>query len=192
MTRKDTDRKKEKSVLIRAIRGCQILNHRRDPWLPMIRHMKPLSLLLCFVIAGGVAAFPAIGSAEQRVVDLDWSDLKFDGGDRTDFAVSQLPDRIRELKGKRVRIRGKMMPGFKVRGIDSFFLVPQLRNDFSSKLPRLDEVIFVKMTGGKTVDYSGFKPIQVVGRFEFHVIEGAEQTMCVMQIIAESAERVQK
>ena len=158
----------------------------------MIRHMKPFSLLLCFVIAGGVAAFPGIGAAEQRVVDLGWSDLEFDGGDRSDFAVSQLPDRIRELKGKRVRIRGDMMPGFKVRGIETFFLVPRLRHDFSSELRPLHEVIFVKMSGGKTVDFRWYKPIQVVGRFEFHVIEGAEETMCVMQIIAESAKRVQK
>ena len=154
--------------------------------------MKPLSLFLCITIAGGVAAFPGIGTAEQRVVDLDWSDLKFDGGDRSDFAVSQLPDRIRELKGKRVRIRGEMMPGFKVRGIDAFFLVPQLRRDFSSELPPFHEVIFVKVSDGKTVDLRWYKPMEVVGRFEIHAIEGAGQTMCVMQITAESAEWVKR
>ena len=86
-------------------------------------------------------------------------------------AVDHFPQTLKSLDGKRIRIRGFMMPTFEVTGIKTFVLARDLRLTDFGRPVRVDEMISVEPRN--PCDYVKMKPFDVVGTFriEMEIVE---------------------
>ncbi|MEX1096365.1 MAG: hypothetical protein WED34_09970 [Planctomycetales bacterium] len=80
-------------------------------------------------------------------------------------AVDYFPSWLRELDGRRVRLRGFMFPDFLQEGLKGFVLARD--NDICCfvRTPKPYDVLIVKMRDGLTTDYIANRPFDVVGTF---------------------------
>jgi len=116
------------------------------------------------------------------VPDLDLDELGDEG--REDLLDAMLfpeeyseedrkfPDQIQALDGKKVALRGYMLPSDQD-GDDvlSFLLLGDLLACCFGGAPRSDQWVNVEMAEGKTTEYYAFVPIIVKGEFKIEVIE---------------------
>ncbi len=80
-------------------------------------------------------------------------------------AAKQLPKWLRDLDGRRVRIRGFMLPLFQETGIEAFTLDRDLRVMNFGPNPPVSSLCDVKLRKGVTTDYIENRPFEVVGVF---------------------------
>ncbi|GIX03678.1 MAG: hypothetical protein KatS3mg113_0684 [Planctomycetaceae bacterium] len=80
------------------------------------------------------------------------------------------PDWLRELHGKRIRIRGFMYPQFESTGIERFVLARDNQICCFGRDPKVYDLIEVEMARGKTTDYILGRPFDVVGIFHIQLI----------------------
>lgn len=133
----------------------------------------------------------------ETVTELEWTDLRFEILDRITFDVSQLPDHIRALDDRRVRIRGYFHGGAAASDVNEFLLLgevntPPVVSKFGVPLEEfpVDGVATVKLTGSRTTTFVR-DPIAVTGRLTFKVIHFDGKVVCVIRLIADSVEPVQ-
>jgi len=142
-----------------------------------------------------VATIAATPAATDAITELEWAQLIFDVKDRIEFRPSQLPERIRELDGKLVRVRGYFHPGSIVTKSDikEFLLLGEIQSKpINAKecyadpyaIP-LHYLMTVRMADGKTAAFT-MKPIAVVGRFSIKVLEFDGKPICIFNIVADS------
>ena len=113
---------------------------------------------------------------DSTAIETSFDELAFDPGE--EFRRMFVPQRIDELDGKRVRIRGYMWPSSKQRGIRRFVL----RKNFgcSYKHPA-DEVIRVTVEEGWGTEFTT-RAITVEGRFVIDPVEGQERTIALYRL----------
>lgn len=97
---------------------------------------------------------------DRRAVDISFDDLKFERS-RMKFDRFQLPEAIRRLNGKRIRIKGYIVPSFE-QHVTTFILISD--NMHSTFEQPLCDRILVRMRKGKEVDFETW-PIVVAGKF---------------------------
>lgn len=109
----------------------------------------------------------ASSAAPDRVRDISFDDLKFDieKGDR--FERSLLTDKIEALDGKRVRIRGFILPSFQQTGLTQFVLVRDNLSCCFGPGAAIYDCVIVEMKPGHSTDYSLY-PVAVDGTFTIH------------------------
>ncbi len=85
-------------------------------------------------------------------------------------AVSYFPDWLKDLNGKRVRVRGFMYPEFQATGLKRFTLARD--NDICcfGRDPKIYDLVGVTMRSGETTDYIQGRPFDVVGIFKIDPI----------------------
>lgn len=112
-------------------------------------------------------AFSGEDTAASKVsfADLDLHAI-LGSDDITEDDVKRLPNSVKLLDGKRVRIRGYMYPTFEETGITSFVLTSNLRLTNFGKAFRAYEMVLVDLIGGTTTENQDLKPIEVIGVFE--------------------------
>lgn len=124
-------------------------------------------------------------------VGISFDQLEFEIPEGAEFVPESLPETVRKLLNKKVRIRGYIWPDVPYeKGNKQFILV---RDDKSSGAfvtdPELCENIVVRMQEGKTVDFT-VRPVTVEGVLTFRA-EGFlpdDPPTSVLHISADSAE----
>jgi hypothetical protein len=80
-------------------------------------------------------------------------------------AVEYFPEWLAGLDGKRVRIRGWMYPTFVSEGLTSFTLARDNGICCFQRMPKIYDVIFVKLEKGQSTNYIDQRPFDVEGTF---------------------------
>lgn len=80
-------------------------------------------------------------------------------------AVEYFPEWLASLNGKQIRIRGWMYPTFVSEGLTSFTLARDNGICCFQRMPKIYDVIFVKLEEGQATDYIAARPFDVEGTF---------------------------
>lgn len=108
-------------------------------------------------------------AAKGKRIDITFDDLKFGIEKGQKYKPEMLTERIKELDGKPVKLRGFMLPGFQQRGITEFILVRDNLECCFGPGAALYDCIVVKLKDTKA-NFS-IKPIAVEGIFSVNVME---------------------
>jgi hypothetical protein len=137
---------------------------------------------------------------ESGYVDVPWEQLAFEVPDRSKFDVSELPRAVRELDGKRVRLRGYIHPGSVFeRDFSKFVLLAEVPTDLicprgafhdPSRTP-LQHLAFVEMNDDKRARFTTGS-IVVEGELRLEAFVADDKVICVLKLIGDSAEPVRK
>jgi hypothetical protein len=100
---------------------------------------------------------------DGKTRDLTFDDLKFEMTKGDPFERSLLTEKIEELDGATIRIRGYMLPGFQQRGITQFVLVRDNMECCFGPGAALYDCIMVELKGTSTSFAT--RPITVEGKF---------------------------
>ena len=80
-------------------------------------------------------------------------------------ASEYFPEWLASLNGKRIRIRGWMYPTFVSEGLTSFTLARDNGICCFQRMPKIYDVIFVKLDAGQSTSYIDQRPFDVEGTF---------------------------
>jgi hypothetical protein len=114
----------------------------------------------------------AARAADDKLRDITFDDIKFDAEKGEAFQRSQITPKIEALDGKRVRIRGWILPQsvFKQRGIKNFVLVRDNQECCFGPMAALYDCIVVQMNRGKSCNFST-QAVSVEGKFAIDILE---------------------
>ncbi|MBL9076563.1 MAG: DUF3299 domain-containing protein [Planctomycetes bacterium] len=98
-----------------------------------------------------------------------------------------MPQRIKELSGKRVLMVGFMLPIDEVQNIKEFLLVQSLWSCCYGQPPDIHGIVRVVMPKGKTTDYF-FDPLKIVGTFKVEATMLDGYCVDIYQLHVESLE----
>ena len=137
---------------------------------------------------------PAAGL--ESVTPVEWSELAFAIKDRTEFDPAQLPEHIRGLEGKRIRLRGYFHLGSTSLKPTEFLLVGEIkwhptatkRGTSPDELP-IDQLAGVEMVPGQTARVT-LNPVAVTGRLTFKVVKWNGKAVLVFCVVADSVKEV--
>lgn len=143
--------------------------------------LATLSLLLgCETAPPPVAAPPVVKvstpkeATPARIQDQTFDDIKFDIEPDAPFDRSMLTDKVRELDGKSIRIRGYILPTAQQRGIKQFVLVRDNQECCFGPGAALYDCILVRMQEGKSAEFS-VRPVAVEGEFKVEEFYGPDE-----------------
>lgn len=117
------------------------------------------------------AQSPATPARANELQDKTFDDIKFDIKPGDPFARDMLTPTIEELDGKRIRIRGWILPSYQSRGLKQFVLVRDNMECCFGPGAALYDCIVVEMQPGKTAEFST-SPVAVTGEFAVRVLPG--------------------
>jgi hypothetical protein len=116
------------------------------------------------------AAQAAVPGGSRRARNISFDTIKFEMEKRDRFVKTMLTPTISALDGKRVKIRGFMLPSHVTAGIARFILVRDNQECCFGPGAALFDAIAVEMRKGETTRYEYF-PITVEGMFHIDPIE---------------------
>lgn len=132
----------------------------------------------------------AAPESTKDAVGISFEELEFEFAKGAEIKPESLPEPVRKLLNKKVRIRGYIWPDVPYeKGNKAFILVrDDMQMNFAPST-MLCEHIVVKMKEGATVDFT-VRPITVEGELTFRAIRALpnEPPESVLHIVAESAE----
>jgi hypothetical protein len=96
------------------------------------------------------------------LVDITFNDVKFEIEKGGDFEMSMLTDKIKQLQGKRIRVRGFMLSSFQNHGLKSFVLLQNVNCPFGGPEAYVYHNMMVDLEGGQTTSYT-LSPVTVEG-----------------------------
>ncbi len=108
------------------------------------------------------------------LLDQTFDDIKFDIEPDGDFERSMLTDPIRKLDGRRIRIRGYILPTARKRGIKEFVLVRDNQECCFGPGAALYDCILVRMLEGESTEFS-VRPVAVEGEFRVEEFYGPDE-----------------
>ncbi|HBB75725.1 MAG TPA: hypothetical protein DC048_14920 [Planctomycetaceae bacterium] len=111
---------------------------------------------------------PGAGPAE-----ITFDDIKLDLAKGAPFRREVLTDRVTGLDGRRVRIRGYILPSFQQSGLTQFVLVRDNQECCFGPGAALHDCIVVRMQPGRTADFS-IRPVAVAGTFRVAELRGPD------------------
>jgi hypothetical protein len=114
-----------------------------------------------------------VPAASTLLVDKTFDDVKFDIEPDTPFDRSLLTPEIEALAGRRIRIRGYILPTAQKRGIKQFVLVRDNQECCFGPGAALYDCMLIKMQPGKTAEFS-IRPVAVTGKFEIQEFKGPD------------------
>ncbi|MDA0834406.1 MAG: hypothetical protein O2955_06175 [Planctomycetota bacterium] len=89
----------------------------------------------------------------------------------TPDAPKYFPEWLKDLEGKRVRVRGFMYPEFEPTGLEMFSLARDTQICCFGRDPKVYDVFRVILKEGVTTDYIELKPFDVIGTFHIDPVE---------------------
>lgn len=159
---------------------------RRATFLPLPTSNFPLLTFVCLTFAIGCETAPPPVVAPPtakvttpkpptpaRIQDQTFDDIKFDIEPDAPFDRSMLTDKVRELDGKPIRIRGYILPTAQQRGIKQFVLVRDNQECCFGPGAALYDCILVTMRGDKSTEFS-VRPVAVEGEFQVEEFYGPD------------------
>jgi hypothetical protein len=128
----------------------------------------------------------ALEKAGNRPYDKTFDDIRFDIQPGDPFHRDMLPEEIESLAGKRIRIRGYILPTAQKRGIKQFVLVRDNQECCFGPGAALYDCILVEMQGPATAEFS-IRPIAVEGTFDIREVKGLDgKHLAIYYLSAES------
>ncbi len=116
----------------------------------------------------GRAVVPTQPSSPADIAkgEITFDDLKFDIGKDEPFDPADLTEVIRSLNGRKVKLRGYILPStlFKQVGIEQFVLVRDNQECCFGPGAALFDCVMIEMTPGNTTDFVT-RPVEVRGKF---------------------------
>jgi hypothetical protein len=141
--------------------------------------------------AGNISPVEKLSPAEKgpaRVYDKTFDDVKFDIEPDAPFDQTMLTKEINSLVGKRIRIRGYILPTFQRRGIKQFVLVRDNLECCFGPGAALFDCILVDMKPGTSASFS-VRPVAVVGEFSLQEVLGPEGNhLAIFHLTGESVD----
>jgi hypothetical protein len=126
---------------------------------------------------------------DGRLVDCTFDDIKFPLEKGDPFDRSLLTDRIEDLVGRRIRIRGFILPGFQQTGLTQFVLVRDNMECCFGPGAALYDCIVVEMDAGKTTEFST-RPVAVEGTFSIKELIGPDGShLAIYHVLGNSVTR---
>lgn len=107
---------------------------------------------------------PAKPATSTRIADISFDDIKFDMEKGAAFERSMLTSKIEALDGRKIRIRGFILPPPVAAGLTRFVLVRDNLSCCFGPGAALYDAIFVEMVDDKSTDYT-ISPVTVEGVF---------------------------
>lgn len=114
-----------------------------------------------------------LGQAPKKPKDLTFDGVKFPMKKGEKFKRSMLTKKIEDLDGKRVRIRGYILPSFQQKGIKQFILVRDNMECCFGPGAALYDCIVVEMAKGKSTSFT-VRPVAVEGTFAIRPFKGPD------------------
>ncbi len=134
----------------------------------MSSSLRPFQGLLICLFALAWAGLPATAlgqnGSDAEIVDLTFDDIKFEMDKDVEFEREFLTERIHELDGRWIRIRGYILPSFKQSEINKFILVRDNQECCFGPGAALCDCILVSLEKGRQIDYT-VRPVTVEGKF---------------------------
>ena len=131
-------------------------------------------LLALLSVPHGVWAAPGkAAAAEAKEVTFDAVKLELKKGDPYD--ASRLTEKVKQLDGKPIRIRGYILPSFQQSGIKQFVLVRDNMECCFGPGALLHDCILVEMIAPATADFT-VRPVSVEGTFSIRPLLGPDGT----------------
>ena len=122
----------------------------------------------------------------DTLVDRTFDDLKFDIEPGDPFDRSMLTDTVRGLDGRRMRLRGYILPTAQRRGLTQFVLVRDNQECCFGPGAALYDCVLVEMVDGESAEFS-VRPVAVEGRFRVEEFLGPEgEPLAIYRIEGES------
>jgi uncharacterized protein len=122
-------------------------------------------LLVALLVAGMAHAQKAAAQGKSDAPIASWPILA-----GLDYSNGAMTDNLQAMNGKRVRVPGYMVPlDDSANGVDEFILVPYYGACIHAPPPPPNQMVYVKMSGGRRVDVNMWDPIWIEG--ELHVTE---------------------
>ncbi|MEX0867550.1 MAG: hypothetical protein WD030_09340 [Pirellulales bacterium] len=112
-------------------------------------------------------------AVNRKPLELSFDDIKFDIEPGDPFAPEMVPEKIQQYYGKRIRIRGYILPSFKQSGLTQFVLVRDNMECCFGPGAALYDCIRVEMEPGKATEFS-IRPVAVEGIFELEEFYGPD------------------
>lgn len=133
-----------------------------------------------------VTAPPAKPAVSTRIADISFDDIKFDMEKGAAFERSMLTPNIEALDGRKVRIRGFILPPPVSTGLTRFVLVRDNLSCCFGPGAALYDAIFVEMADGKSTDYT-ISPVTVEGVFSVRELRDPDDNiMAIYHLDGES------
>jgi len=129
----------------------------------LARTMAMLTALVLTLVATTIAADKA-DDAPDKIKGISFDDIKLDLKKDQPFKEELLTPAVKKLDGKKVRIRGYILPSFQQTGIKQFVLVRDNMECCFGPGAALHDCIVVEMASGATTDYT-VRPVTVEGKF---------------------------
>ena len=120
-----------------------------------------------------VAAPVARPSPGAVPAEITFDDIKLDLAKGAPFRREVLTERVTGLDGRRVRIRGYILPSFQQSGLTQFVLVRDNQECCFGPGAALHDCIVVRMQPGRTADFS-IRPVAVAGTFRVAELRGPD------------------
>ncbi|HEY5312127.1 MAG TPA: DUF3299 domain-containing protein [Pirellulales bacterium] len=115
---------------------------------------------------------PAVPVAKLPRRDINFDDLKFEIEKGQPFVRSMLTPKIVALDGRRVRIRGYMLPSFQQTGLTQFVLVRDNLQCCFGPGAALYDCLLVEMEPGRSADFT-IRPVAVEGTLAIREYRGS-------------------
>lgn len=120
-----------------------------------------------------VAAPVARPSPGAVPAEITFDDIKLDLAKGAPFRREVLTERVTGLDGRRIRIRGYILPSFQQSGLTQFVLVRDNQECCFGPGAALHDCIVVRMQPGRTADFS-IRPVAVAGTFRVAELRGPD------------------
>ena len=106
-------------------------------------------------------------AASKAKGEINFDDLKFDIEKDQPFREAMLNKDVKSLEGKKVKLRGYILPAtlYKEKGIKQFVLVRDNQECCFGPGAALFDCVWIDMEPGKTTDFVT-RPVTVEGKFE--------------------------
>ena len=127
-------------------------------------------------------------SKPTGIVDATFDDIKLDLEKDEPFADEKLTPEVEKFFGRRIRIRGYILPSFQQSGITQFVLVRDNQECCFGPGAALFDCIVVDMLPGRSADYT-VRPVTVEGEFTLNPILDIEgKHLAIYHLAAETVE----
>jgi hypothetical protein len=126
-----------------------------------------------FPAATTPATAPAAAAETTTPREITFDDIKLDMKKGAPFSRGLLTERVTDLDGRRVRIRGYILPSFQQSGLTQFVLVRDNQECCFGPGAALHDCVVVRMQPGRTADFS-IRPVAVAGTFRVAELRGPD------------------
>jgi hypothetical protein len=118
---------------------------------------------------------------DSAVKDLSFDDIKFEMETGEAYCSDMLTEAINELDGKRVSLRGYILPSTRQTGITSFVLVRDNQECCFGPGAALYDCVLVKLQSSHSVDFT-VRPVTVEGEFMIREYKVGNRIMAIFRM----------